>query len=386
MVLKNLHIIGQHEAMDLRIIGNRIDAIHAFIPSPDNNETEITFENVIAFPGLINSHDHLDFDLFSQTGNRIYKSYVDWGADIQVQNRTDIDSVLRIPKELRIEWGMYKNLLNGITVVVNHGEQIHINNPLINVFQNCYSLHSTDREKYWKVKLNNPFAKKQPFVIHIGEGTDKKSFREIDTLIGWNLFVRKLVAVHGVAMNPVQALAFEALIWCPTSNFFLLNATAKIDVLKKNIPVIFGTDSTLTATWNTWDQLRQARATMLTSDTELFEMLTTNPARIFGMSNTAELAKGKAATIVVARSKAGSNHWDRFYRLNPEDILLVLHEGDTKLFDVALFDQLKNSIHSGEFSKIAINGVGKYVKGDLPGLMDKIRHYHATVKFPVEKM
>ena len=93
-------------------------------------------------------------------------------------------------------------------------------------------MHSIQFEKYWPLKLNNVFAKKQPYVIHAGEGTDAMAHKEIDTLIKINFFKKSLFAVHGVAMDEEQAKNFKGLVWCPDSNFFLLNATADIKRLK----------------------------------------------------------------------------------------------------------------------------------------------------------
>jgi cytosine/adenosine deaminase-related metal-dependent hydrolase len=86
MLLQNLNIPGKDETKDIRIVDDRIRAITSDPSSqtPDKNELNLVFENAIAFPGLINSHDHLDFDLFAQTGNRIYDSYIEWGTDIQL--------------------------------------------------------------------------------------------------------------------------------------------------------------------------------------------------------------------------------------------------------------------------------------------------------------
>ena len=55
---------------------------------------------LLLFPGLINSHDHLDFNLFPQTGNRIYNNYTEWGKDIQYQNKETINAVLKIPQQI----------------------------------------------------------------------------------------------------------------------------------------------------------------------------------------------------------------------------------------------------------------------------------------------
>ena len=103
-------------------------------------------------------------------------------------------------------------------------EKLNTGNDIITVLQNNYCLHSIQFEKKWKLKLNRIIIKNQPFVIHIGEGTDDAAKTEIDELIKWNFLKRKIIGVHGVAMTEEQATAFKALVWCPASNYFLLNS------------------------------------------------------------------------------------------------------------------------------------------------------------------
>ena len=306
MILQNLHIIGHDTIKDLRIGGDRIQEIASNL-SPVNDEILLDFSNSIAFPGLINSHDHLDFNLFPQLGNEVYKSYREWGEDIQKNNGEIIESVLKVPQHLRIEWGLYKNIVNGFTTVVNHGKHVEMPDPFITIFQECHSLHSV-REKGWKFKLNRPFAGKQPFVIHVGEGVDQAAFEEIDELLRWNLFKRKIIAIHGVSMNMRQAAAFEALVWCPDSNLFMLNATSRVDKLKQETKILFGTDSTLSAEWNAWEHIRLARETEMLSDGELFQSLTRLPAGTWGLNDRGTLEEGKKADIVIARIKNGKKN------------------------------------------------------------------------------
>jgi cytosine/adenosine deaminase-related metal-dependent hydrolase len=386
MILQNLDIIGQGGAKHIKVIDDKIQMItyDSSLLASAKSERNILFENALAFPGLINSHDHLDFNLFPETANRIYKSYIEWGADIQSQNKTSIDAILAIPKQIRVEWGIYKNLLNGVTTVVNHGEYLDIKNPVINIFQDCYSLHSVRRERLWKFKLNRTFIKSQPFVIHVGEGTDKASSEEINELIRWNLFKRKLIAVHGVSMNAKQAEAFEALIWCPESNFFLLGSTAKINELKKQTKILFGTDSTLSAGWNLWEHLRRARKTNMLSDEELFDSLTSSPAATWKFKDSGILTEGKSADIVIARIKDNRNLLNSFFQLNPEDILLTLNKGEIILFDETLYSQLNEHVSTGDFSKIYIGKAGKYVKGNLSELIKKIKEFVPEIKLPAE--
>src|SRR5581483_1483855 len=120
----------------------------------------ISFDDVIAFPGLINSHDHLDFNLFPKLGNKLHNNYVEWSNYIHANNKGTINRVLQIPKQLRVQWGIYKNLINGVTTVVNHGPMLKIDSDIITVFQQYHLLHSIQLEKYWKYLLNKPFKKK----------------------------------------------------------------------------------------------------------------------------------------------------------------------------------------------------------------------------------
>jgi hypothetical protein len=277
---------------------------------------------------------------------------------------------------------MYKNLLNGFTSVVNHGEHLDIKEELVTVLQDSYSLHSTHFENNWKYKLNRLFKKKGTFVIHVGEGTDTASCREIDKLAKWNFFKRKIIAVHGVAMNEAQAAQFHAVVWCPASNFFLLNCTAPVDQLKKNTNIIFGTDSTLTAPWNIWEQLRLARKTGLLSDIELLQSMTTTAAAVWEL-NSGSIAEGKIADIVVAKRKDSMDEMNALYELNPEDILLVIHKGNIRLFDGSIKDSLKDGEPDMKnFSDISVNGAVKYVQGDLPALTNDIKQYYTAASFP----
>lgn len=386
MLLCNVNIVGSDGSKNIKITEQKISAITRFENSATAllGEIKINFENVIAFPGLINSHDHLDFNLFPQIGNHIYNNYSEWGKDIHKKNKEAINAVLKIPQPLRIQWGIYKNLLSGVTTVVNHGEKLNIDNNIITVIQNNYCLHSIQFEKKWKLKLNRIFSKRQPYVIHIGEGTDMAAQQEIDELIKWNLLKRKIIAVHGVAMNEQQAKHFDALVWCPASNYFLLNATAFIEKLKSKTTIIFGTDSTLTSSWNIWKHLRLAKKTNMMSNDELFNSVTSNAAAVWGFKDSGKTATGYVADIIVAKKRKDQNEFGSFYNINPDDILLILHKGEIRLFDETLREQLiDQNFTLGNFSRVNVNGAFKYVQGDLPKLIKEIKQHYPEANLPV---
>lgn len=342
---------------------------------------EIYLNGARAFPGLINSHEHLDFNLFPHLGNPVYQNYTEWGNDIHQQHKAEINAVLRIPTAMRNQWGIYKNLLAGVTTVINHGQKLFFADPLIRVIQPNNNLHSLQFEKQWRWKLNNPFKMKQPVVIHTAEGIDAMSANEAGTLIKWNIFNKKLVCVHGVSIGEVQAAQIQAVVWCPVSNFFMFEKTAPVERLKHHTAVLFGTDSTLTAHWNIWEHLRLAQRTAKLTDQELLESVTSRAADNWQL-NSGLLAVGKDADLLVVRNSR-SSEIQTFFGIHPEDILLVVQQGHIRLFDSSLSTQLL--AHCADFCPIVINGSVKYVEGDVSGLMCSIRKYYPQAEFPVSE-
>jgi cytosine/adenosine deaminase-related metal-dependent hydrolase len=130
--------------------GKRVEPFQVPLNNVEEN-VHHDFNDAIVFPGLTNSHDHLDFNLFPQLGNKLYEDYIHWGNDIHLNYKNQINAVLAVPKQLRVQYGLYKNLLAGITTVVNHGENLLLNDPVINVLQPA-CLHSVGFEKNWKLK------------------------------------------------------------------------------------------------------------------------------------------------------------------------------------------------------------------------------------------
>jgi cytosine/adenosine deaminase-related metal-dependent hydrolase len=384
MLLRNLHRVEGDAPVDLRVEGDRIAGLMAAGDQVADDAICLSFADALVIPGLINSHDHLDFDLFPAFRSRTYSSYKEWGSDIHERYAEEIAAVLRIPRELRLRWGVYKNLLCGITSVVHHGDQLEMPGDLITVLQEAKSLHSVSGEKGWRRKLLFPFRQQWPLVIHTGEGTTPACSKEIDLLLSWNIFKRPLIGVHGIAMSPEQAAGFRALVWCPDSNYFLYGKTADVRLIREQTNVVFGTDSTLTSSWDMWQQLRQAREMNLVEDRALWEMVTAGPAHLWGLAGRGTIEEGCVADLVIAARPPGSLGWDAVFGLDPAQILLVLHQGKMRLFDASLRDQLSHLVYpAGDFYPVSLAGKVKYVQGDLPGLLQEIRGHHSGALFPV---
>jgi hypothetical protein len=116
-----------------------------------------------------------------------------------------------------------------------------------------------------------------------------------------------------------------ALIWCPASNEFLFGRTADAAEAARRTTLLFGTDSTLSAPGTLWDHLRTVRNRVETP--LLFAALTGAADRFWTLPARRD--------FVVARRR-GSDPWDAFFAITPEDILLVVKDGQPVLVDSSL--------------------------------------------------
>jgi len=384
MLINNVKIINNEQpSTQIRIKDSKIIELNSFNNINDENHNELTFNfsNAIAFPGLINSHEHLDFNLFPKLGNRIYNDYVEWGNDINEKDRELIDTIKEVPIELSYKWGLYKNLICGVTTVINHGNNLnkHYKN-LPDVYSNYNYIHSIRFEKKWKFKiLLTPNWR--PFVIHIGEGTNEESINEINELIRWNILGRDIIGIHSIAANDKQGKHFKAIVWCPDSNLFLFNKTTNISLLKSCTNILFGTDSTLTADWNFWNHLRLARDLNYLNDSELFLSISKTASKFWGLKTKGEIAVNKLADIVICKKKY-SNNWETFYNINPEDILLIIKNGNVVFIDSEIILQ-RQDIHKNDLDVIYINSVKKYITKGIRELVQSIHTMLPNFCFPM---
>lgn len=375
MLLRNLHIVGkENSATDIRLDGDKIAEI-----GEQKASVVIDFDKAIAFPGLINAHDHLEFNLFPQLGSR-YDAYPEWGPDIHTRYRLEIKEVLDIPVDLRIKWGILKNIFNGVTTVAHHGTQQDLSSDFVNIFTRYNYLHSLALEKFWKWKLNHPF-KRLPIMLHVGEGITRDMSDEIDELIRWNFIKKTLIGIHGIAMNEQQANHFKAVVWCPDSNLFLYGKTAQVDLLKRETNILFGTDATLSASANLWEHLRLARKLQMLDDQELFEALTTTAASVFDRGTVGEIAVGKTADLIIGRRKEG-NLWDAFFGLNPEDIMMIIKGGKIIYFDEEIKEQ--EALNKSDFAPIAVGNRRKFILNEMHGWIKQLEVYKTELPLNVK--
>lgn len=286
-------------------------------------------------PGLINAHDHLEFNLFPQLGHGPYRNAGDWAREIYHPHRSPIREQLRVPKRVRLWWGGLKNLLSGVTTVCHHNPyERDIFGPdfPVRVVRRFAWAHSVEFE----MDLAERFFEAPegyPFLVHCGEGTDARSRNELKTLDLIGALDDRTAIIHGVAFGSKELDLIRkwgvSLIWCPTSNLGMLGRTVSRNILRSEIPIALGTDSALSAPVDLLDELAVARRYLPV--TRLYEMVTTVPAKILRLS-----PRATEGDWVAVRSHAGAP----VQALLDGSVALVIVRGRIRLIAPALAGQL----------------------------------------------
>jgi cytosine/adenosine deaminase-related metal-dependent hydrolase len=360
--LRDVEILGIPGTRNIVVDGRKIREVTADARSAEH---EIVFGDAIAFPGLINSHDHLEFDAYEQLDGGPYSDYVEWAEVIRSRHASRIAAVESIPRQMRVRMGIAKNLICGVTSVAHHGPKAECAAAPIAVIGGTRSIHSPRLEGVRGLLTLD----RRTVVVHVGEGIHDDSEHEIDEFLRWNIWRKRLIGVHAIAMRSDQAQRFSAIVWCPVSNEFLYGKTASISNLKHHVPVLFGTDSTITASWNIWNHLRRARELHQLNDDELIAAITTRAAKVWRLRDHGSIVAGAVADLVIAR-KRREDQCAAFFAINPEDILLVMKGGEVILVDASFGQYWQEG--SARFP-LVVNDVEKFVIEDCSELVTHLQ-------------
>ena len=277
----------------------------------------IDLDDVVVFPALVNSHEHLEFDLYPTLGDPPYTDVDEWAKDVHERYAPLVSKVEGVSPELRRYWGLLRNLSWGVTTLMDHGEppnKISCKLP-VRTIQPFRFVHRADTRWAW---LRARYKRGDgPLVFHVGEGRSDKVARRSARFLRRLKDCGPLIGVHGISLDADDVRCLDALVWCPASNFFLFNQTADVASLKGATAILFGTDSSISAQGTIWDHLRIARACGGLSDAELLNSVTTTATRMWGLENTGDL--------VIARRRH-ANPWESLYQITAADICAVISQ------------------------------------------------------------
>ena len=216
------------EEFDIEISRGRISGFRC---SPLGPSRTLDLRGCMVLPGLINAHDHLEFSLFPRLGRGPYPNAGAWARDIYQPHRSPIEEHLRVPLAVRLRWGGIKNLLSGVTTICHH------NPSMLDVFEHNFPVACAEEIRLGALagvcsRSGSRFREtppEWPFIVHLGEATDRQGKLEIFRLDELGALDQRTVLVHGVALGR-QGLRLSkekgaALVWCPSSNLFILGRT-----------------------------------------------------------------------------------------------------------------------------------------------------------------
>lgn len=341
-ILKNGIVVNSDGWLqaDLRIRGGLISEIGSGIRAA-RGETEIDCSDCFVYPGLINSHEHLDFNLYRRLGEPPYANAYEWGNDLHSRWKAEIGAIQNIPFGRRLWWGAWKNLFSGVTRVVHHDPyypRLRFGYP-VDVLKRYTFAHSLKFDPDLKGALSRR-KPAVPFMIHLAEGRDEESSREVSKLDDLGGIDSRTIAVHAISVgeNEIDLLSRRgaSVIWCPSSNSYLFGTTAPIHSLRTKVPVALGTDSSLTGAASLFEELRTAQSLSALSSHDLFQMVTQTPRSIFGLPVDAGalVERGRADLFILPAAEG--NPYDRVVRAEPGDIRLLLVSGRPVFADRSL--------------------------------------------------
>jgi cytosine/adenosine deaminase-related metal-dependent hydrolase len=284
-------------------------------------------------PGLINPHDHLHRNHYGRLGAPPYTDAYAWGRDLHARFTDAIAVARAVPRRQALLHGAWKNLFAGVTTVVHH-------DPWEPDFEHDFPLrvarvrvvHSLGTEpEIARAAADGARDATLPLCVHLAEGTDGVSAHEVRELDGLGLLDARLIAVHvvGADADGIERLRASgaAVVWCPTSNLWLLGRTADAELLAPGMDVLVGSDSLLSADGSLLDELRAARRLGLLDDARLLDAVGATAARRLHLPEPS-LAPGAPADLAVFRRPVLEAH--------AEDVALVMVDGVVRVADPAL--------------------------------------------------
>lgn len=369
----NAHIsIGAEERVDatLDLSNSRVGSIGVGTATAGPS---IDLKGFLLLPGLVNAHDHLEFALFPRLGAGEYRNSVEWAEDIHRRNAEIIAMHRQVPKDVRLWWGGIRNLLCGATMVSHHNPYdagVFDSDFAVRVLRDYGWAHSMTMDSGVTQKKSQTQAG-LPFVIHLGEGIDKRSEDEITEIHSLGALDENTVLVHGLALDKKgMALLRESeagLIWCPSSNVFLFGRTLSARVIESMPRLALGSDSPLTALGDLLDELRFAGdLTQLHPDT-MYQLVTRRAAQLLRLQEgQGSLRPGGVADIIAVRDRDLSPA-ETLTTLSYRDVELVLIGGRAHLASDEIWQRLPHGARAG-LQPIVVEDTLRWVRAPVERL------------------
>lgn len=381
-------------------------------------------------PGLIDTHNHILFDIFDGTDwlpAQVYQNHDQWPNEAKYKEMIDIKQCIVDDSQGKPTWcparfdgqgslrcevlkyGEMKAVVSGTTSVTGlAGTAFPCFNSLARSIDTQFNGLDADLVQTAAifpsastangVCANFASGKTKSYVIHVGEGVDQKSLDEwtelgtITTTQGC-LYAPQTAITHGTAFGDAEFTAMAAkkmkLVWSPASNMALYKKTTNIPLaLDKGILVSVAPDWSMGGSPNMLDELRAAKKVSddqwggrLTAK-DLVEMGTKNAATVLALDDRlGTIKKGYIADLFVV-PKAGEDAYASILAAHAKDVRLTMVQGkviygDESLRPIAAFGDA--------CEELDVCGTKKFACVAVPGTQtDKLGQKFSDIKTLLE--
>lgn len=347
----------------LRIAAGRIDGLNL---APHRGDAHFDLDGALILPAWINAHDHLELNNFPRWKDReSYANAREWALESNARLDTNpaIAEARKVPLADRLLIGGLKNLLSGAVTVAHHnpfhaalGQRFPVR--VIRRYGWSHSLYLSPE----MTKSYRRTPRGTPWMIHLAEGHDAGAQSELTQLDDAGALRDNTVLIHGVGLTPAQReRAIEqgaALVWCPSSNFFLLNETASVRAFAEAHLLALGSDSRLTGERDLLNEMRVARETNQISQDALLRAVTCDSGQILRVKDAGRIERGMRADLVILPSNLASAA-DAIGHVRRGELRAVLVEGQVCVGDID-FEPLMS--HA---ARASLDGRAKLLSRDL---------------------
>ena len=339
----------------------------------DTDGPTIDLSGMLAIPGLINAHDHLEFALYPLLGAEgSYRNARQWAEAVYKPDESPIREHLRVPKRDRLVWGGLRNLLAGVTTVCHHNpydEKVFDDGFPVRVVRRMGWAHSLG----FGGDVTTRFAEtppEWPFLLHAAEGVDDEARAEIGRLDRLGVLSERTVLIHCTDCGDEEWAVLErcgcGVVWCPLSNAFLFGGGLSGARFADCPNAALGTDSPLTAGGGMFEALAYAVGRGV-SPGRVYSMVTEAPARLLRLPPGAGTLAANASADWVALRDYGYEPGEAI--CCEPDLELVCVAGVVMLVSEALaraYPQLAEGMRALQYRE-----QGFWVRADVAGLIER---------------
>lgn len=355
--------------------------------------THLACSGAVISPGLINAHDHTDFNTAAPIDNKQlrYTHRNGWrkgtnGETKLTEPQTSSDPKVLAAAELRFVMGGATSLLGSggiggmVRNLANYKDQTQLEGLTgKTVYFDTFPLgDSTGVEiasgcAYPSVRTAGQAFADGNYAPHVAEGINPAAENEF-TCEKAALITARTALIHGVGLNATDiaqvATNKSTLIWSPRSNVALYGNTASITEYKNaGVPIAMGTDWLASGSMNMLrelacaDSLNQKYFHGALTDEELWAAATHNGAVASGfVGQIGDLAVGAQGDVAIFDETSGKD-----YRAviagGVENVRLVLKGGKPLYGDAAVVAALKPGCDA-----LSVCGISKSVCVDTAGV------------------